>query len=159
MYISKILRRFYKVDNSTYINLKKVLYVRKDNNSLQIKFEKEDEILITNYCFHTNYINRKNLSLMKKNAILINTSRGKIINEKDLEQFLKTNKYFQAGLDVIDGEWLTAKKLSKHKLIKHSRNNNNLLIVPHIGGSTEESIYGARIFMIKKLLKINLGNN
>lgn len=59
MYISKILRRFYKVDNNTYINLKKVLYVRRDNNSIQIKFEKEDGILTTNYCFHTNYINRK----------------------------------------------------------------------------------------------------
>ena len=35
---------------------------------------------------------------MKKNAILINTSRGKIINEKDLEQFLKKINTFKQDL-------------------------------------------------------------
>ena len=82
------------------------------NASLKHLFKKSDIISIHIHLNKKteNYINRKNLSLMKKNAILINTSRGKIIiNEKDLEQFLKKNKYFQAGLDVIDGEWLTAK--------------------------------------------------
>ena len=66
-------------------------------------------------------------------------------------QWKVKNKNFNVGLDVIDGEWLTNKKLLQHKLIRYSKNNKNLLIVPHIGGSTSESIYGARVFMIKKL--------
>ena len=42
-------------------------------------------------------------------------------------------------------------ELYNHPLIKYSRHNNNLLITPHIGGSTKESIKGARMFMAKKV--------
>ena len=59
-----------------------------------------------------------------------------------------------AGLDVIDGEWLDRKKLLKHPLIRYMKNNNNLLIVPHIGGASVESINGARIFIMKKIIKL-----
>ena len=58
---------------------------------------------------------------------------------------------YGAGLDVIDGEWLSSKELYNHPLIKFSRENNNLLITPHIGGATIKSIVGARIFMAKKI--------
>ena len=61
---------------------------------------------------------------MKKNSIMINTSRGKIINENDLKYFLVKNKNFNVGLDVIDGEWLTNKKLLQHKLIRYSKNSD-----------------------------------
>ena len=58
-----------------------------------------------------------------------------------------------ACLDVIDGEWLTKKELENHKLVSYAKKNNNLLIVPHIGGSTVESLVGARIFIAKKVVK------
>jgi D-3-phosphoglycerate dehydrogenase len=104
----------------------------------------------------TNFLNKKKLVLMKKNSTLINTSRGKIINEKDLLFFLKARKNFKVGLDVIDGEWLDKNKLKKHALINYSKKNNNLIILPHIGGSTIESIYGARLRIVKKILyKLN----
>ena len=133
---------------------KKISNVR--NVSLNYLFKNSDIISIHIHLNKSteNFINKKNLSIMKKNTILINTSRGKIINEKDLKNFMSKNENFYAGLDVIDGEWLSKKKLLNHKLIKYSKNNNNLLIVPHIGGSTLESIYGARIFMIRKLLNL-----
>jgi len=88
---------------------------------------------------------------MKETTIIINTSRGKIINEKDLILALKNNLISGACLDVIDGEWLTKKELYEHPLVKYSRINDNLLLSPHIGGATEESIYGARLFMAKKI--------
>mgnify|MGYP006149579321 FL=1 len=88
---------------------------------------------------------------MKPDVTLINTSRGKIINEKDLLYYLKLRKKFKAGLDVIDGEWLSKKDLKKHKLIKYANKHDNLVIVPHIGGATNESIYGARSLIINKL--------
>jgi len=88
---------------------------------------------------------------MKETAIIINTSRGKIINEKDLILALKNNLISGACLDVIDGEWLTKKELYEHPLVKYSRINDNLLLTPHIGGATEESIYGARLFIAKKI--------
>ena len=77
---------------------------------------------------------------MRKDSIIINTSRGKIIDEKALYRSLKNKRIAGAGLDVIDGEWLNKDKLFNHKLVKFSRKNDNLLIVPHIGGSTIESI-------------------
>tara|TARA_B110000238_G_scaffold17874_1_gene17546 strand:- start:221 stop:1165 length:945 start_codon:yes stop_codon:yes gene_type:complete len=98
-----------------------------------------------------NLINLDLFKKMKETTIIINTSRGKIINEKDLILALKNNLISGACLDVIDGEWLTKKELYEHPLVKYSRINDNLLLSPHIGGATEESIYGARLFMAKKI--------
>ena len=98
-----------------------------------------------------NLINLNIFNKMKKSAIIINTSRGKIINEKDLIIALNANVISGACLDVIDGEWLTKKELYNHPLVKYSRTHNNLLLSPHIGGATQESIYGARLFMAKKI--------
>ena len=96
-----------------------------------------------------NLINLRHFNLMKKNAIVINTSRAALINEKDLLQSLLDKKIMGAGLDMIDGEWISNK--IDHPLMKYSIENENLIITPHIGGCTFESIYGARIFMAKKI--------
>jgi len=137
-------------DKNKKIKLNKVknvslntLLIKSDVISLHIHLNKKNE----------NFINRKKISIMKDDVTLINTSRGKIINEKDLLYYLKLRKKFKAGLDVIDGEWLSKKDLKQHKLIKYANKNDNLIIVPHIGGATNESIYGARSFIINKLKK------
>lgn len=89
---------------------------------------------------------------MKPNSILINTSRGGIVDETSLLLALKNRRLAAAGIDVIDGEWLSQDDLHKHPLIAYARENANLLITPHIGGSTVESIAGARIFMAKRMV-------
>ena len=48
-----------------------------------------------------NLINMKVLKTMKKNTIIINTARGGVINEKDLDQALNEKIIFSAGLDVL----------------------------------------------------------
>ncbi len=98
-----------------------------------------------------NFIDHSFLNKMKKNAILINTSRGKIVNEEALLSALKEKVIAGAGLDVIDGEWLSKAQIKNHALIKYSNMNDNLVITPHIGGSTTESIKNARVFMAKKV--------
>ncbi len=135
-------------DKNKQIKLNKVknvslnaLLTKSDIISLHIHLNKKNQ----------NFIDRKKISIMKPDVTLINTSRGKIINENDLIYFLKLRKEFKAALDVIDGEWLSKKKLKQHKLIKYANRNDNLVIVPHIGGATNESIYGARSFIIHKL--------
>ncbi len=77
-----------------------------------------------------NLINITNLSLMKKNTILINTSRGGIVNEKDLDVALKKNMIFGAGLDVFEEEPLD----QKSPLIK----NKKILLSPHSATFTNE---------------------
>lgn len=96
-------------------------------------------------------INKSAFSLMKKSAILINTSRGAIIDESELLTSLKSEKIAGAGIDIIDGEWLASNEIYEHRLIDYARENQNLIITPHIGGSTKESIAGARIFIAKKI--------
>ena len=97
-----------------------------------------------------NIINRKLLRSMKPRSILINTSRGGLIDEDELLYVLKNNLIYGAALDIIDGEW--DNNIKNHKLIQYANNHNNLLITPHIGGATIESISEARIFMAKKII-------
>lgn len=91
---------------------------------------------------------------MKRTAIIINTSRGRIIQEEALLEALDRGQIAGAALDVIDGEWLSEAQLFEHPLINYARDHDNLLIVPHIGGSTVESIYGARVFMARKMANV-----
>ena len=86
---------------------------------------------------------------MKDGVIVVNTSRGAIIDENALLMSLESGKVSAAGLDVIDGEWMA--DIGKHPLVQYVETHDNLLITPHIGGATVESIRDARIFMAKKL--------
>lgn len=65
--------------------------------------------------------------------LLINTSRGDIINEEDIIQFLVKNKNARIAVDVIANE-INTKKDSI--LIKYAKKSNQVLITPHIGGMT-----------------------
>ncbi len=96
-------------------------------------------------------IGRSAFEKMKPSAILLNTSRGRIVDEAALLEALTNRRIAGAGLDVVDGEWKTEAELHDHPLIAYSRSHDNLLIVPHIAGATVESIYGARVFMAQKL--------
>ena len=58
-----------------------------------------------------------------------------------------------AGLDMIDGEWMSNKM--EHKLMQYSLNNENLIITPHIGGATYESIYGAEYLWLQNYMIIS----
>ena len=71
------------------------------------------------------------LSLMKPTAFLINTARGSFINEKDLIIALENSTISGAALDVFEEEPLNNSKLTKL---------SNIILSPHIAGSTEESL-------------------
>jgi D-3-phosphoglycerate dehydrogenase len=94
-------------------------------------------------------ISHEEFAKMKQGVVIINTSRGAIINEEAFLQALQSGKVSAAGLDVICGEW--DENLTNHPLIRYARSHNNLIITPHIGGCTVESIVGARVFMAHKL--------
>ena len=92
---------------------------------------------------YKNLITRKELALMKKSSFLINTSRGPIINEKDLIETLKDEKIAGAGLDVFDKEPLP----QDHKL----RFLPNALLLPHIGYVTAENYTKFYLQMVENL--------
>jgi len=80
---------------------------------------------------YKNLITEKEFKMMKKTCFLINTSRGPIVNEKDLIKALEDDDIAGAGLDVYDVEPLP----QDHKL----RFLPNALLMPHIGFVTEEN--------------------
>ena len=80
---------------------------------------------------YKNLITENEFKMMKKTCFLINTSRGPIINEKDLIQALEDDIIAGAGLDVFDKEPLP----QDHKL----RFLPNALLTPHLGYVTEEN--------------------
>ena len=77
-----------------------------------------------------NLINMKVLSSMRKNSIIINASRGGIINEIDLNEALNKGMIFGAGLDVFEKE----PPSPKNPLLK----NKKVLLSPHSATFTEE---------------------
>ncbi|MEX2306805.1 MAG: NAD(P)-dependent oxidoreductase [Pirellulales bacterium] len=88
---------------------------------------------------------------MKPGAVLINTSRGGIIDECALLMALETGRLAGAGLDVIDGEW--RRDLDQHSLIRYANEHENLLISPHIGGVTRESQTVAYERIVQRLIQ------
>ena len=76
-------------------------------------------------------IGAADLAKMKKTAILVNTSRGPIVDEDALIAALKNRTILHAGLDVYDKEPLPA----DHPLIKL----DNVTLIPHLGYVVEES--------------------
>ena len=97
---------------------------------------------------YKNLITKKEISMMKKTAFLINTSRGPIINENDLVEALKDEKIAGVGLDVYDQEPLP----QDHKL----RFLPNALLLPHIGYVTAENyskFYSQMIENLESCLK------
>jgi D-3-phosphoglycerate dehydrogenase len=77
-----------------------------------------------------NMINISKLKIMKKNSIIINTSRGGIINELDLNKALNENIIFGAGLDVFEKEPINI----DNPILK----NKKVLLSPHSATFTNE---------------------
>ncbi|ASN06272.1 hydroxyacid dehydrogenase [Virgibacillus necropolis] len=79
-----------------------------------------------------NMISARELSFMKKSAILINTSRGKLINENDLYNALQHNKLFGAAIDAFAEEPVS----KDHPLLTC----NNFIGTPHNGANTKDAL-------------------
>ena len=81
-------------------------------------------------------ISKKEFNIMKKTAILINTARGPIVEEKALINALKNKKIFAAALDVFECEpEITCDFNSPIKL----KDLNNIILTPHIASATTDT--------------------
>ena len=76
------------------------------------------------------FIDKDRLKLMKSSAILINTSRGEIIEETSLIRSLRNKRLKAVGLDVFENEPKINPMLLKFP---------NVLIIPHLGSATKEA--------------------
>ena len=115
--------------NEEYFNKRKVtkvnleeLLIKSDYISLHCPLNKET----------SHIINKSTLSLMKKSALIINTSRGPVINEKDLIEALNDGEISGAGLDVLEKE----PPDENNPLL----NMNNAIVSPHSAHYSDESM-------------------
>ena len=104
-----------------------------------------------------NFISQTELNVMKKNSILVNTSRGGIVNEKDLYTALESKKIQGAGMDVFVSE----PPESNHPFFKL----DNILLTPHNAALTLEcrermSLEASQniVFFLKKISELNVEN-
>jgi D-3-phosphoglycerate dehydrogenase len=106
--------------------------------------------LHVNLCHETRgFFNRELFSLMKQGAWLINTSRGELLDEVALLDALHSRHLAGAALDVLCDEGSNSDNV--RPLVRYARDNDNLIITPHIAGCTGESMKKTEDFMAHKL--------
>lgn len=124
--------------NFTYVSLDEI-YSNSDIISVNVP--------ITDETYHL--INEDAFNKMKKNAILINTSRGKIINSDALISAIENNKIGGAALDVIEGEkflkgdFLDISNNQKEDVVENLEKLlgfENVIITPHNAYNTKEAV-------------------
>ena len=74
---------------------------------------------------------------MKPGAVLVNTARGELLNESALLDALRSGRLVGAAVDVVCGEPAVT---AAHPLIAYAAAHEHLLITPHLGGGTVESM-------------------
>ena len=97
-----------------------------------------------------NLISKEKLNLLKKNAILINTSRGGVVDEDYLVEMLRSKQIFGAGLDVYSEE--PPKNIDNFV-------DTNLITTPHIGASTSEAQLKAGLDTVENIKKLLAGDS
>ena len=85
---------------------------------------------------------------MKRGVILINTSRGEIVDEVALLEALNSGRLAAAGLDVLTGE----PEIEKHPLVQYARLNSNLVLTPHIGGYSPDALRYVLAFCCQRII-------
>lgn len=104
---------------------------------VNIKIKKADFLVIcmslTKETRH--YLDKERLSLLKNTAILVNVSRGDIIDQKELLNILKNKKIRGVGLDVFENEPINSSRIKNRDIIEISK-LPNVIVTPHIAYNT-----------------------
>ena len=101
-----------------------------------------------------NIIGDKELSLMKDGSYLLNLSRGSVIDIKALHKHISSGKIKGAGIDVFPKE----PKTNNEEFVSELKGLPNVILTPHIGGSTEEAQENIGNFVPGKIIEyINTG--
>jgi len=98
-----------------------------------------------------NMISSKEFKQMHRKPILINIARGKVVDEGALLDALKNNRISGAALDVLSIETEVDNPLLGNPLLEYMRKHDNLVITPHLGGATFESMEATGMFIAQKI--------
>ena len=99
----------------------------------------------------TGLIGQDYFNRAKSGQILINTSRGAVVRERDLIVALRRKRIGGAGLDVITDEM--SGQIQNNQIIRYARHHDNVIITPHIGGATYDEMRRVEEFITEKLIE------
>lgn len=126
-------KNFKPSEKFRYVTLNE-LYEKSDIISLHCPMQEDDKPLIT----------KEAIEKMKKGVYLINTARAGLVDENALLEALNSSKIAGYATDVFNQEPPVLNELYKHE---------NVILTPHIGGYTNESIDNASKVAVENLLK------
>lgn len=142
----------------------KILYHnRKRNKQLEVdtgaSFVSKEELLkeadfvslhvpLTDETYH--FISEDEFKMMKNSSIIINASRGQVVDEKALVKSLKNGYIWGAGLDVFENEPEVEPELLEM---------NNVVMSAHIGGSTIDTVENMTRICLENIIAVLEGNN
>ena len=86
---------------------------------------------------------------MKEGSWFINTARGELVDEAALLANLRSGRLAGAALDVVTRE--DPAGMGFHPVIEYARRHPNLIVTPHLGGCTVESMHKTEVFLARKL--------
>lgn len=93
---------------------------------------------------------------MRNGSRFVNTARGELVDEAALLDALREKRLVAAAVDVLADE--TGGVSTSHPLVAYAREHDHLLITPHLGGCTYESMARTERFMAEKLIAIGGGD-
>ncbi len=91
------------------------------------------------------FFDRKCFERLRAGSYFVNTSRGELVDEAALLEGLRSKRLAGAALDVTSDEW--GQRRDRHVLVEYAKQYSNLLLTPHIGGCTVESMGQAETFL------------
>jgi len=102
-----------------------------------------------------NLISHREFDLMKREVIFVNLSRGHVVDIQALKENILKGKVIGTAVDVFPEE----PKSNKEEFVSELRCLPNVILTPHVGGSTEEAQYNIAKFVPGKLMDyINTGS-
>ena len=96
------------------------------------------------------FLNKERLQILPKGAWVVNTARGAVWDEQAVVDLLETGHLAGVAVDVL-AEEQPAERREQSPMLAYARTHNNLLITPHIGGATIESMAMTEVFVARKL--------
>jgi len=126
-----------KLENETGAKKVSLEYLLENSDILSV------HLPLNSQTYH--FLNQEKLNLLKRNSILINTTRGEIIDEKALIKLLKSGRLMAVGLDVFENEPHLNPELLKFP---------NVLVLPHLGSATKEARDGMAELAVKNVINV-----